>query len=213
MIVNALAGKPLPVYGDGRNVRDWLYVQRPLRGRSARCWHTAASGETYNVGGWQRDAPTSTSCTRLRPARRAAARSAPGRYDGLDHASSKTAPATTGAMRSTPARSSASSAGVRPRPSRRACARRCAGTSTTSRLGAQRADRRLPRLDRALTTRVGAAHEDPAARQERASSVGSCSARWRRWARSSRSDRREPAAATSRSRRRSRRRCARSRPQ
>ena len=26
MIVNALAGKPLPVYGDGRNVRDWLYV-------------------------------------------------------------------------------------------------------------------------------------------------------------------------------------------
>ena len=51
MIVNALAGKPLPVYGDGQQVRDWLYVKD----------HTAAIrevlargtvGQTYNVGGW-----------------------------------------------------------------------------------------------------------------------------------------------------------------
>ena len=35
MILNAVAGKPLPVYGDGGNVRDWLYVERPLRGRRA----------------------------------------------------------------------------------------------------------------------------------------------------------------------------------
>jgi dTDP-glucose 4,6-dehydratase len=51
MIVNALAAKPLPIYGDGQNVRDWLYVRdhctaiRTLieRGRV---------GETYNIGGW-----------------------------------------------------------------------------------------------------------------------------------------------------------------
>jgi dTDP-glucose 4,6-dehydratase len=50
MIVNALEGKPLPVYGDGRNVRDWLYVAdhcAAIRVALAR----GAPGETYNVGG------------------------------------------------------------------------------------------------------------------------------------------------------------------
>jgi len=50
MIVNALAGKPLPVYGDGANVRDWLYVGdhcAALRVALAR----GRVGETYNVGG------------------------------------------------------------------------------------------------------------------------------------------------------------------
>ena len=50
MIVNALAGKPLPVYGDGLNVRDWLYVGdhcAALREVLAR----GRPGETYNVGG------------------------------------------------------------------------------------------------------------------------------------------------------------------
>ncbi len=50
MIVNALAGKPLPVYGDGQNVRDWLYV-----GDHCAAIRTVLaggrSGETYNVGG------------------------------------------------------------------------------------------------------------------------------------------------------------------
>ena len=51
MIVNALAGKPLPVYGDGLNVRDWLYVGdhcSAIREVLAR----GRSGETYNIGGW-----------------------------------------------------------------------------------------------------------------------------------------------------------------
>jgi dTDP-glucose 4,6-dehydratase len=51
MIVNALAGKPLPVYGDGMQVRDWLYVKDHC---SAICRVLEAGrlGETYNVGGW-----------------------------------------------------------------------------------------------------------------------------------------------------------------
>jgi len=51
MIVNALAGKPLPVYGDGMQVRDWLYVKdhcAAIREVLAR----GRVGETYNVGGW-----------------------------------------------------------------------------------------------------------------------------------------------------------------
>ncbi|MEP7297102.1 MAG: dTDP-glucose 4,6-dehydratase [Burkholderiales bacterium] len=50
-IVNALAGKPLPVYGDGRQVRDWLYVKdhcAAVREVLAR----GRVGETYNIGGW-----------------------------------------------------------------------------------------------------------------------------------------------------------------
>jgi dTDP-glucose 4,6-dehydratase len=51
MILNALNGKPLPVYGDGQNVRDWLHVgdhcaaiREVLKG--------GRLGETYNIGGW-----------------------------------------------------------------------------------------------------------------------------------------------------------------
>ena len=50
MILNACAGKPLPVYGDGENVRDWLYVEdhcRAIRTVLAR----GRVGETYNIGG------------------------------------------------------------------------------------------------------------------------------------------------------------------
>ena len=51
MIVNALAGRPLPVYGDGMQVRDWLYV-----GDHCSAIRTVLAGgrvgETYNVGGW-----------------------------------------------------------------------------------------------------------------------------------------------------------------
>ncbi|OSZ71691.1 dTDP-glucose 4,6-dehydratase [Hydrogenophaga sp. IBVHS1] len=51
MIVNALAGKPLPVYGDGMQVRDWLYVKDHCS--AIRCVLKGGRlGETYNVGGW-----------------------------------------------------------------------------------------------------------------------------------------------------------------
>ncbi|SOY49109.1 dTDP-glucose 4,6 dehydratase, NAD(P)-binding [Cupriavidus taiwanensis] len=51
VIANALAGRPLPIYGDGKNVRDWLYVRdhcSAIREVLAR----GRLGETYNVGGW-----------------------------------------------------------------------------------------------------------------------------------------------------------------
>ncbi|MEY2952541.1 MAG: hypothetical protein RLZZ401_628, partial [Pseudomonadota bacterium] len=51
MIVNALAGKPLPVYGDGMQVRDWLYVKDHCSAIRA-VLAGGTTGETYNVGGW-----------------------------------------------------------------------------------------------------------------------------------------------------------------
>ena len=50
MIANALTGKPLPVYGDGLNVRDWLYVDDHARALRA-VLERGKVGETYNVGG------------------------------------------------------------------------------------------------------------------------------------------------------------------
>jgi dTDP-glucose 4,6-dehydratase len=51
MIVNALAGKPLPVYGDGQQIRDWLYVTDHCSGIRA-VLAGGRLGETYNIGGW-----------------------------------------------------------------------------------------------------------------------------------------------------------------
>jgi dTDP-glucose 4,6-dehydratase len=51
MIANALAGKPLPIYGDGMNVRDWLYVGDHCAA-IRRVLQAGRIGETYNVGGW-----------------------------------------------------------------------------------------------------------------------------------------------------------------
>jgi dTDP-glucose 4,6-dehydratase len=50
MILNALAGDPLPVYGDGRNIRNWLYVEDFARGIGHALEHGVA-GEVYNCGG------------------------------------------------------------------------------------------------------------------------------------------------------------------
>lgn len=55
MIVNALAGKPLPVYGDGQQVRDWLYVKDHCAA-IRRVLEAGRLGETYNVGGWNEKA-------------------------------------------------------------------------------------------------------------------------------------------------------------
>ncbi|NCW77328.1 MAG: dTDP-glucose 4,6-dehydratase, partial [Oxalobacteraceae bacterium] len=55
MIANALAGKPLPIYGDGQQVRDWLYVGDHCS--AIRCILTDGKpGETYNIGGWNEKA-------------------------------------------------------------------------------------------------------------------------------------------------------------
>ena len=50
IIIRALAGEPLPVYGDGRNVRDWLYVEDHASALRA-VFERGRVGETYNVGG------------------------------------------------------------------------------------------------------------------------------------------------------------------
>jgi dTDP-glucose 4,6-dehydratase len=49
MIIKALAGETLPVYGDGKNVRDWVYVEDHARALALVLGHGRV-GETYNVG-------------------------------------------------------------------------------------------------------------------------------------------------------------------
>jgi dTDP-glucose 4,6-dehydratase len=51
MIVNALAGKNLPIYGDGMQIRDWLYVKDHCSA-IRRVLEAGKPGETYNIGGW-----------------------------------------------------------------------------------------------------------------------------------------------------------------
>jgi dTDP-glucose 4,6-dehydratase len=51
VIANALAGKPLPIYGDGQQVRDWLYVEDHCRAIE-EILGAGTCGETYNIGGW-----------------------------------------------------------------------------------------------------------------------------------------------------------------
>lgn len=54
-IHNALAGQPLPIYGDGRQIRDWLYVTDHCRAIE-RVLEAGTPGETYNIGGWNEQA-------------------------------------------------------------------------------------------------------------------------------------------------------------
>lgn len=51
-LLNALHGRPLPIYGDGMNVRDWLHVEDHCLGIEAAILH-GKPGETYNIGGGQ----------------------------------------------------------------------------------------------------------------------------------------------------------------
>ncbi len=55
LIVNSLAGKPLPVYGDGQQIRDWLYVKDHCSA-IRRVLEAGRLGEIYNVGGWNEKA-------------------------------------------------------------------------------------------------------------------------------------------------------------
>ena len=67
VILNALDGKPLPIYGDGQQVRDWLYVQDHCRA-IVRVLEAGRPGETYNIGGSNEMANidvVKTICTRL----------------------------------------------------------------------------------------------------------------------------------------------------
>jgi dTDP-glucose 4,6-dehydratase len=50
IIRNALKGNPIPIYGDGKNIRDWLYVLDHCKGIDL-VYHDGAKGETYNIGG------------------------------------------------------------------------------------------------------------------------------------------------------------------
>jgi len=54
-IVNALAGKSLPVFGDGQQIRDWLYVEDHCSA-IRRVLEAGRPGETYNIGGWNEKA-------------------------------------------------------------------------------------------------------------------------------------------------------------
>ena len=54
-IMNALNGKKLPVYGDGQQIRDWLFVEDHTRGIRT-VLETGVLGETYNIGGWNEKA-------------------------------------------------------------------------------------------------------------------------------------------------------------
>ncbi|MCR5891537.1 MULTISPECIES: dTDP-glucose 4,6-dehydratase [Burkholderia] len=55
VILNALAGKPLPIYGDGQQIRDWLYVKDHCSAIRV-VLKSGVLGETYNVGGWNEKA-------------------------------------------------------------------------------------------------------------------------------------------------------------
>ena len=66
-ILNALNGKPLPIYGDGQQIRDWLYVKDHCSA-IRRVLEAGQLGETYNVGGWNEKANldvVNTLCTIL----------------------------------------------------------------------------------------------------------------------------------------------------
>ena len=141
VILNAVHGKPLPVYGAGANVRDWLYVEDHARALDVIVGR-GRIGEKYNVGGRNERRNIDvvrTICAildRLRPTRPAPRRAR--------SRSSPTGQVTTCATRSTRPSSSRSSAGGRRRISTPASRRRCAGISTTNGGGGRCVTRSMP---------------------------------------------------------------------
>ncbi len=124
-ILNALEGKPLPVYGKGENVRDWLYVEDHARALLVIA-ERGRVGESYNVGGQLRAVKHRRGARDLRADGRACSRRGrPAR--AADHLRRRPARPRS-ALRHGRAQSSArSSAGRRRRRSNRGCARRWNG--------------------------------------------------------------------------------------
>ena len=179
MIVNALAGPSLPVYGDGMNVRDWLYVgdhRAAIREVLAR----GRVGETYNVGGGN-EMPNIEIVRVCALARRTAPDLAGSRTRLIAHVTDRPGHDRRYAIDATQDRTRARLASGRDLrlgpPQDRAVVLSTATGSPTCRAAPTATGSRS-------TTRHD--EEDPAARARTARSAGSCSARWRLWARSSR---------------------------
>ena len=125
MIIKGLADEPLPVYGDGRNVRDWLYVEDHAKALT-HVVERGRIGETYNIGG--RNERTNLVVVqaicdlldRLQP-------SAPGFAPSADLVRHRSSRAMTAATRSMRRSLKTSWAGARPKPSRPVSPRRCSG--------------------------------------------------------------------------------------
>ena len=135
MILNALEGRPLPIYGDGGNVRDWLHVEDHCAGLLL-VLAKGRPGEKYNIGGGNERTNLEIvdricdALETLRPApSNPALRATP--LPRSEDVRRRIVPATIAATRSTPRRSAASSAGRRVTTFETGSRRRRAGTSTT----------------------------------------------------------------------------------
>ena len=125
MIMNALEGKSLPVYGDGQNVREWLHVEDHCAAL-ALLLESGRGGEVYNIG-------SNDERGNLQVVRRIL--EVLGKPESLIR-SCRTGPATTGATPSTRASCATSWAGARATTSRAAWPRPSPGTWTTNAGGA-----------------------------------------------------------------------------
>jgi dTDP-glucose 4,6-dehydratase len=76
IILNALEGKPLPIYGDGKNIRDWLYVEDHCRPCSSEVYNIGGNNEWTNIDIVDLGGPT-VNCVRDRPGHDRATRSIP----------------------------------------------------------------------------------------------------------------------------------------
>jgi dTDP-glucose 4,6-dehydratase len=129
MIVNALAGKPLPVYGDGMQVRDWLYVKDHCSA-IRRVLDAGRVGEVYNVGGWN-EMPNIEIVQKVCACLTRCVRGPMGGATATRSATWPTGPVMIAATRSTRASSKTNLAGDLPKRLRPESARRCGGTWTT----------------------------------------------------------------------------------
>jgi dTDP-glucose 4,6-dehydratase len=130
MIIKGLASEPLPVYGDGKNIRDWLYVEDRAKALTL-VLERGGVGEAAATSApicmwWKPFATCSTSSPRTSMAR-----------TGASSPLLPIAPATTAAMPSTPQSWNASSAGVPRKISRAELQKRCAGMSSRRHGGRQ----------------------------------------------------------------------------